>query len=60
MISHDNETIVVNTITSYEPRTATIVPINSPKPGDWFVGAYLTHWDEKVQQEVSCIFNIIS
>ncbi|KAJ8678765.1 hypothetical protein QAD02_014552 [Eretmocerus hayati] len=46
-----NDTVHVSTVTAFEPNTMTILPINSPQPGDWFVGAYLTHWDKKVLQK---------
>ncbi|KAH0546206.1 post-GPI attachment to proteins factor 6-like [Cotesia glomerata] len=46
-----NDTIKVTAVTAYDFQTTTIVPVNSPEPGDWFVGAYMSHWDEKVQQE---------
>jgi len=23
-----------------------------PQPGDWFVAAYMSYWDEKIQQQV--------
>lgn len=52
MYSERNNTIQVSTITSFEPRQMTIVPVYSPEPGDWFVGAYLSHWDERVTQKV--------
>ena len=47
-----NHTIMSYAITSYESNAMTVVPVYSPEPGDWFVGAYLSHWDEKVQQKV--------
>lgn len=47
-----NHTIIVSTITTFEPKTTAIVPVYGPEAGDWFVGAYLSHWDEKVQQQV--------
>lgn len=40
-------------MTAYGTDATVIVPVNSPEPGDWFVGAYMDHWDEKVQQDVS-------
>ncbi|XP_076641591.1 post-GPI attachment to proteins factor 6 [Halictus rubicundus] len=46
-----NQTIVVSAITTFEPKTTAIVPVYGPESGDWFVGAYLSHWDEKVQQQ---------
>ncbi|XP_054006508.1 post-GPI attachment to proteins factor 6-like isoform X1 [Hylaeus anthracinus] len=46
-----NRTIVVSALTTFEPKTTAIVPIYGPESGDWFVGAYLSHWDEKVQQQ---------
>ncbi|XP_076619315.1 post-GPI attachment to proteins factor 6 isoform X1 [Colletes latitarsis] len=46
-----NQTIVVSALTTFEPKTTAIVPVYGPEFGDWFVGAYLSHWDEKVQQQ---------
>lgn len=47
-----NQTIVVSAITTFEPKTTVVVPVYGPESGDWFVGAYLSYWDEKVQQQV--------
>jgi len=44
--------IIVTTITTYQPKNVTIVPVYEPQPGDWFVAAYMSYWDEKVQQQV--------
>lgn len=52
MYSEKNGMIVVTGTTTYKAETTVVVPINSPEPGDWFVGAYLSPWDEQVQQEV--------
>ncbi|XP_043605137.1 post-GPI attachment to proteins factor 6-like isoform X1 [Bombus pyrosoma] len=46
-----NHTIRVSAITTFEPKTTAIIPVYGPEAGDWFVGAYLSHWDEKVQQQ---------
>lgn len=51
-----NHTIIVSAVTTFEPKTTAIVPVYGPEAGDWFVGAYLSHWDEKVQQQVQQIF----
>ncbi|XP_015428982.1 PREDICTED: transmembrane protein 8A-like [Dufourea novaeangliae] len=51
MYSKRNQTIVVSAITTFEPKTTAIVPVYGPESGDWFVGAYLSYWDEKVQQQ---------
>lgn len=47
-----NHTIRVSAITTFGPKTIAIIPVYGPEAGDWFVGAYLSHWDEKVQQQV--------
>lgn len=46
-------------MTTYDAKTTAVVPVNSPEPGDWFVGAYMSHWDEKVQQQVSLEFDFL-
>ncbi|XP_071863584.1 post-GPI attachment to proteins factor 6 [Bombus fervidus] len=46
-----NHTIRISAITTFEPKTSAIIPVYGPEAGDWFVGAYLSHWDEKVQQQ---------
>ncbi|XP_034934133.1 post-GPI attachment to proteins factor 6-like [Chelonus insularis] len=51
MYSGRNNSIVVTTMTTFNSEATAIVPVNSPEPGDWFVGAYMSHWDEKVQQD---------
>ncbi|XP_077255398.1 post-GPI attachment to proteins factor 6 isoform X3 [Temnothorax americanus] len=43
--------IVVRTTTSYQPKNVTVVPVYEPQPGDWFVAAYMSSWDERVQQQ---------
>ncbi|KYQ57156.1 Transmembrane protein 8A [Trachymyrmex zeteki] len=43
--------IVVTTTTTYQPKNVTVVPVYEPQPGDWFVAAYMSYWDEKVQQQ---------
>ena len=52
MQSERNDTIRLSTMTTYDAKTTAVVPVSSPEPGDWFVGAYMSHWDEKVQQQV--------
>lgn len=47
----------MSTWTTFEPKVVTVIPVYSPLPGDWFVGAYLSHWDEKVQQQVNILSN---
>lgn len=45
--------ITVTTMTTYQPEHPTsIVPIYGPEAGDWFVGAYMSPWDQRVQQQV--------
>lgn len=51
MNTKKNGTIIVSTMTIYEAETTIVIPVDSPEPGDWFVGAYMTHYDEKVQQQ---------
>ncbi|XP_012280579.1 post-GPI attachment to proteins factor 6 isoform X2 [Orussus abietinus] len=51
MYPNRSGTIVISALTSFDSKTTTIVPVDGPEPGDWFVGAYLSHWDEKVQQQ---------
>ncbi|XP_017879327.1 post-GPI attachment to proteins factor 6-like isoform X1 [Ceratina calcarata] len=46
-----NQTITISAVTTFEPKTTAVVPIYGPEAGDWFVGAYLSYWDEKVQQQ---------
>ncbi|XP_076760727.1 post-GPI attachment to proteins factor 6 [Xylocopa sonorina] len=46
-----NHTIILSAVTTFEPKTTAIVPVYGPEAGDWFVGAYLSYWDEKVQQQ---------
>ncbi|XP_071645882.1 post-GPI attachment to proteins factor 6 isoform X7 [Temnothorax longispinosus] len=46
-----NDDIVVRTTTSYQPKNVTVVPVYEPQPGDWFVAAYMSYWDERVQQQ---------
>lgn len=60
MYVEHNSTIQVSTVTAFDSKTMTIVPIYSPEPGDWFVGAYLSPWDEQVLQKVSIrIYNFV-
>ncbi|XP_015609576.1 post-GPI attachment to proteins factor 6 isoform X3 [Cephus cinctus] len=51
MYTKRNGTILVSVMTTFEPKTTATVPIYGPEAGDWFVGAYMSHWDEKVQQQ---------
>ncbi|XP_015126938.1 post-GPI attachment to proteins factor 6 [Diachasma alloeum] len=51
MNAERNDTIIIKTLTTYEAETTVVLPINSPEPGEWYVGAYMTYWDEKVQQQ---------
>ncbi|KAL0107615.1 hypothetical protein PUN28_014724 [Cardiocondyla obscurior] len=46
-----DDDIVVTTTTTYQPQNVTVVPVYEPQPGDWFVAAYMSYWDEKVQQQ---------
>lgn len=49
---NDNDDgIVVTTTTTYQPTNVTVVPVYEPHPGDWFVAAYMSYWDEKIQQQ---------
>ncbi|XP_066997236.1 post-GPI attachment to proteins factor 6 isoform X2 [Anabrus simplex] len=41
----------IATKSAYQPHDATIFPVNNPLPGNWFVAAYISHWDQHVQQE---------
>ncbi|KAK2589019.1 hypothetical protein KPH14_001862 [Odynerus spinipes] len=47
----NNDTIIISTITYFEPKSVAVIPVYGPQAGDWFVAAYLSHWDKKVQQE---------
>ncbi|XP_020709413.2 post-GPI attachment to proteins factor 6-like isoform X2 [Athalia rosae] len=46
-----NDTISCTLTTTFEPKVSATIPVYSPVPGDWFVTAYLSHWDQKVQQQ---------
>lgn len=46
-----DDDIIVTTITAYQSKNVTVIPVYEPQPGDWFVAAYMFHWDEKVQQQ---------
>ncbi|XP_036147030.1 post-GPI attachment to proteins factor 6 isoform X3 [Monomorium pharaonis] len=46
-----DDDIVVTTTTIYQSKNITVVPVYEPQPGDWFVAAYMSYWDEKVQQQ---------
>lgn len=52
----ENNTIQVTAVTVFAPKSVTIVPVYSPEPGDWFVAAYLSSWDENVHQKVGYLF----
>lgn len=56
----DNSTISTFTTTLFEPKSATVQPVYSPEPGDWFVSAYLSPWNEKVHQKVISVFHFYS
>ncbi|XP_014474416.1 PREDICTED: uncharacterized protein LOC106744285 isoform X2 [Dinoponera quadriceps] len=43
--------IIVTTMTTYQPKLQTVVPIYGPEAGNWFVGAYMSPWDQRVQQQ---------
>ena len=45
----------ITTKSAYQPHDATIFPMYNPLPGNWFVAAYISHWDQHVQQEVGLI-----
>ncbi|XP_047355138.1 post-GPI attachment to proteins factor 6-like isoform X6 [Vespa velutina] len=47
----NNDTLVISTDTFFEPKSMAVIPIYGPQAGDWFVAAYLSHWDKKVQQQ---------
>ncbi|XP_032665040.1 post-GPI attachment to proteins factor 6-like isoform X2 [Odontomachus brunneus] len=49
----NNHEIIVTTMTIYQPTiiNTTIVPIYGPEAGDWFVAAYMSPWDQRVQQQ---------
>lgn len=42
----------LNTKSAYQPHDATVFSVYNPLPGNWFVAAYISHWDQHVQQEV--------
>ncbi|XP_050583175.1 transmembrane protein 8B-like isoform X4 [Bombus affinis] len=46
-----NHAFRVSGFTTFELKTVATIPVYGPEAGDWFVGAYLSHWDEKVQQQ---------
>lgn len=63
MYTKHDDSIIVTTITTYQSKNTTLVPIYGPQPGDWFVAAYMPYWNEKVQQQVQLFcfsFNICS
>ncbi|KAI4473079.1 hypothetical protein M0802_016327 [Mischocyttarus mexicanus] len=51
MYPHNNDTLVITTDTYFEPKSIAVIPVYGPQAGDWFVAAYLSHWDKKVQQQ---------
>jgi hypothetical protein len=59
LVVQHNDTVTVSVITAYQSKSIEIVPIYSPLPGDWFVCAYSTHWDEEVHQKVSTLSDLI-
>lgn len=50
-VNHD-DSIIVTAATIYESKNVTIVRIDGPQSGDWFVAAYMPYWNERVQQQV--------
>ncbi|XP_014238011.1 post-GPI attachment to proteins factor 6-like [Trichogramma pretiosum] len=64
MYTDNNDTIQVSMVTDHHLiNIAKIVPVYSPEPGDWFVGAYLSHWDKDVHQKglgVDCTYNLVA
>ncbi|XP_025266403.1 post-GPI attachment to proteins factor 6 isoform X1 [Camponotus floridanus] len=46
-----DDSIVITTTTTYQQKNATILPVYGPQSGDWFVAAYMSYWDERVQQQ---------
>lgn len=54
----NNDTLVISTDTFFEPKSMAVIPVYGPQAGDWFVAAYLSHWDEKVQQQV-CLYSFL-
>ncbi|XP_072750640.1 post-GPI attachment to proteins factor 6 isoform X2 [Anoplolepis gracilipes] len=46
-----DDSIIVTTTTTYQSKNATIVPVYGPQSGDWFVAAYMSYWDERIQQQ---------
>lgn len=46
----------ITTKSAYQPHDATIFPVYNPLPGNWFVAAYISHWDQHVRQEVRFCF----
>ncbi|XP_014213234.1 post-GPI attachment to proteins factor 6-like [Copidosoma floridanum] len=56
-----DSTIRTTTVTSFKSNDVVLVPVNSPEPGDWFVGAYLDQWDERIHQKglvTECRYNL--
>ncbi|XP_020281025.1 transmembrane protein 8A-like isoform X3 [Pseudomyrmex gracilis] len=51
MYTEHDDSIIVTTITTYQSKNTTLVPVYGPQPGDWFVAAYMPYWNEKVQQQ---------
>ncbi|XP_015182403.1 PREDICTED: transmembrane protein 8A-like isoform X1 [Polistes dominula] len=47
----NNDTLVISTDTYFEPESIAVIPVYGPQAGDWFVAAYLSPWDKKVQQQ---------
>lgn len=52
MYPYNEDAISVSVTTTFEPKVIATIPVYGPEPGDWYVAAYLSHWDEKVQQQV--------
>ena len=53
MYIDNNHTVQISAVTDFEPKSMVLLPIYGPEPGDWFVGAYLSPWDQDVHQKVS-------
>lgn len=50
------DVVETSTTTTFEPKSALVVPVYGPRSGDWFVAAYLAPWNEDVHQEVILFF----
>ena len=43
----------VSTLSGYRPLDTTLLVLDAPLPGHWYAAAYIPHWDQQMQQEVS-------